>query len=276
MKQIRGMLALVTGAASGIGRATALELAREGCRLALVDVNADRLGEVRREVESLGAECSTHVVDVSCRDSIASLGSELEISGGVDILANVAGVAVGGTVVDTTLDDWDWIIGINLMGPINTIGTFLPGMVLRGRGHVVNVSSLGGLCAVPGLGAYSTTKFGLAGLSETMHIELKGTGVGVTLVCPGLTNTRLHEQFRLRGIPREMVDWAVEHFMPRMFSAEKTGYLIVRAIKRNRFIVMTTLFAKFNYFLKRLSPILYRGMWRAIYRVTDALKNRRY
>jgi short-subunit dehydrogenase len=149
-------------------------------------------------------------------------------------------------------------------------------MLERGRGHVVNVSSLGGCCAVPGLGAYCTTKFGLAGLSETMHIELMGTGVGVTLVCPGLTNTRLHEQFRLRGIPQEMIDWAVERIMPRMFSAEETGYLIVRAIKRDRFFVMTTLFAKFDYLLKRLQPAFHIWMWRVIYRTANALKNRRY
>jgi short-subunit dehydrogenase len=273
MKDLRGMTVLVTGAAGGIGRATAIAFARQGSRLALVDIDGDRLSETEAELLALGVECRSFVLDVASEDQVRELASSAEAQyGGIDVLVNVAGVGVAGDIADTTLDDWRWILGVNLSGPINTINVFLPGMIERGSGHVVNIASVGGLIGVPGLGAYCTTKFALVGLSEALSHEARERNVGVTVVCPGLTNTGIYERMRYRGVSREK---AVRLFGPlarRCISSEKTAELIVRAVKSDRFLLVTTAHGMFGYCAKRLSPGLVRLVLRQGWRAQNAAK----
>jgi short-subunit dehydrogenase len=273
MRDLRGKTVLVTGAAGGIGRATAIAFARQGSRLALVDIDGDRLSETEAELLALGVECRSFVLDVASEDQVRELASSAEAQyGGIDVLVNVAGVGVAGDIADTTLDDWRWILGVNLSGPINTINVFLPGMIERGSGHVVNIASVGGLIGVPGLGAYCTTKFALVGLSEALSHEARERNVGVTVVCPGLTNTGIYERMRYRGVSREK---AVRLFGPlarRCMSSEKTAELIVRAVKSDRFLLVTTAHGMFGYCAKRLSPGLVRLVLRQGWRAQNAAK----
>jgi NAD(P)-dependent dehydrogenase (short-subunit alcohol dehydrogenase family) len=259
MKDLNGRTVLVTGAAGGIGLATAMAFAREGARLVLVDVDGDRLEEAEAELLALGTECRTYTVDVSSEEQVRDLAARTEVAfGGLDVLVNVAGVAIGGDIADTTVDDWRWIMGVNLWGPINAIGAFLPGMLERGSGHVVNIASAGGLVAVPGLGAYCTTKFALVGLSEALYQEARERNVSVTVVCPGLTNTGMYERIRYRGVSREKAVRLFARIVSRCMPAEKTGELIVRAVQRDRFLLVTTAHGRLGYLAKRLSPGLTR------------------
>jgi NAD(P)-dependent dehydrogenase (short-subunit alcohol dehydrogenase family) len=275
MRDLRGKTVLVTGAAGGIGRATAIAFARQGSRLTLVDIDGERLAETEAELLALGVECRSFVLDVASEDQVVRLAAETQAEfGGIDVLVNVAGVAVGGDVADTTLDDWRWILGVNLSGSINTINAFLPGMLERGSGHVVNIASAGGLVAFPGLGAYCTTKFALVGLSEALYYEARDRDVGVTVVCPGLTNTGIYRRARYRGVSSEK---AVRLFGPlvhRCMSAEKTGELIVRAVKSDRFLLVTTAHGRFGYCAKRLSPGLVRLVLRQGRRAQNVMNRR--
>ncbi len=272
LRDLKEKTVLVTGAAGGIGRATALAFARQGSRLALVDIDGERLSETEADVKALGAECRSFVLDVASEDHVGELASGTKAQfGGIDVLVNVAGVAIGGDIADTTLDDWHWILGVNLRGPINTINAFLPGMIERGSGHVVNIASVGGLVGVPGLGAYCTTKFALVGLSEALSYEARDWNVGVTVVCPGLTNTGIYERMRYLGVSREKAVRLFGRLTRRCMSSEKTAELIVRAVKSDRFLLVTTAHGRLGYYTKRLSPGLTRLVLRQGRRAQNAV-----
>lgn len=272
MEDLREKMVLVTGAAGGIGRATALAFARQGSRLALVDLDGERLAETKADLQALGVECRSFVLDVASEDQVRELAAETNADfGGIDILVNVAGVAIAGDVADTTLDDWRWILGVNLSGPINTINAFLPGMLERRSGHVVNIASAGGLVGVPGLSAYCTTKFALVGLSEALWHEARDRNVGVTVVCPGLTNTGIYERMRYRGVSKDKAVRLFGRVVRRRMSSEKTGELIVRAVKRDRFLLVTTAHGRLGYYAKRLSPGLTRLVLRQGRRAQNAV-----
>lgn len=261
MRDLTGKRVLVTGAASGIGRAAALAFAREGAELMLVDIQAESLDAVKREVEALGARSVSYVVDVSEADSVRALAARVESGpGGVDVLVKVAGVVVAADIADTTLDDWRWITGINLMGAVHTIHFFLPGMLSRGEGHILNVASVGGLVSFAMIGAYCTTKFGLLGLSEALHQEVAASNVGVTAFCPGLTRTPIVGNATVRGYSHNSIQKVMRSRMsgPGVISPERTGELIVDAVRRNRALVVTTAPARLLVWLNRLFPSLVR------------------
>lgn len=192
-QDLAGRHALVTGAASGIGRATAFELARRGAVLSLLDVAKDGVSDVARRIIEDGGQAAAHVADVSDAGAIDALVGELPP---VDFLVSNAGVAVVAPFVETKREDWDWIAGINLWGPLHLVRRLLPGMIARQRGHLAFVASLSGLVGAPGMVAYTTTKFALVGFAEALRYELAGTGVGVTSICPGYVRTNLHKATR--------------------------------------------------------------------------------
>jgi short-subunit dehydrogenase len=191
-KSFVGLHALVTGSASGIGQATALELARRGARVTLVDIDSTGNEQTAEQVRALGGQARAYAVDVADASALEGLAASVMREGGpVDLLVNNAGVAVVAPFTRTAAADWEWIAGVNLWAPLRLTRALLPAMVERGSGHIVVVASLAGLVGAPGMVAYSTTKFAVVGFAEALRLELASTGVGVTVVCPGFVRTNL-------------------------------------------------------------------------------------
>jgi short-subunit dehydrogenase len=251
MKVIRGKTALVTGAASGIGRAIALELAREGARVYLLDIDGQRLESVAAEARALGVETLTRVCDVSVPWQItAAVQHLLDQWGPLDILVNNAGLTYYGRTIHMTADSWNQLLAINLHAPIQFTRELMPAMLKRGEAHIVNVASICGLVGLARVAAYSTTKFGLVGFSESLRHECGRMGLGVTALCPGLVNTNLFTSAP-RGkdlkASRKPPSWI-------LITPEKVAKRAVRAIRRNHGVVVMQPMSHILYWVKRLTP----------------------
>lgn len=197
MERLEDRTAVVTGAASGIGRATSELLAARGCNLALVDVSEAGLAETAAAIERAGRTASTHVVDVRDADAMGALpAAVLEAHGSCHILINNAGVTAAGAFEDETLEDLHWIFDINVWGVVNGCRAFLPHLRAEEEGHIVNLSSMVGLLGLPHNTAYSLTKGAVRGLSEGLRGELVETRVGVTTVFPGAIRTNITNSAR--------------------------------------------------------------------------------
>ena len=180
MKKLSDRVAVVTGAAGGIGRATSLALAKEGCHLALCDVNTVGLEETAAMARELGRTVSTHIVDVSNKERMRAFAEEVVAQhGGVNILVNNAGVTVTAPFEHHSLEDFEWIVGINLWGVIYGCKFFLPYLQKADEAHIVNLSSLFGLLGVPSQTSYCATKFAVHGFSEALWVELRDQNIGV-------------------------------------------------------------------------------------------------
>src|SRR5580704_16084470 len=189
--------AVVTGAGSGLGRAFCVELAARGARIVAADIDLAAAEETARLVAGAGGEAVVRRADVALAEDVEALAAEAERAfGGADLVVNNAGVAVGGPVGAVPLDDWKWILGVNLWGVIHGCHTFVPRFKAQGSGHVLNVASAAGLISGPGMGAYNVTKAGVVALSETLAAELAGTRVGVTVLCPTFFRTKIGESAR--------------------------------------------------------------------------------
>jgi NADP-dependent 3-hydroxy acid dehydrogenase YdfG len=190
---------VVTGAGSGIGRATALAFATEGARIAACDVDQARLDALATE---LGARALlVRKVDVSDRAQMQAFADAVHaVAPAADVIVNNAGVAIGGTFLDTSLDDWDWLLGINLKGVVHGCHFFVPKMVERGQGgHVINISSILGIYPAPNVTAYVASKFAVRGFSESLRVELAPHRIGVTAICPGMINTAIVADGRMNA-----------------------------------------------------------------------------
>jgi len=195
-------VSVITGAASGIGRALAVELAKRGSDVALCDVDEVGLAETVARVEALGRRATSMGVDVADRAQVEAFRDRvLEEHGRADAIVNNAGVAVSETIVDLTYDDFEWIVGINFWGVVYGTKAFLPHLLERGDGWVVNVSSVFGIIAVPYNGAYNATKFAVRGFTEALRGELHGTGVTPLCVHPGGIKTDIVRNARYRASP---------------------------------------------------------------------------
>ncbi len=264
---LSGKTALVTGAASGIGKETALAFARRGADLAICDLNEDALAAVAAELEGLGSKVIRQRVDVADRAQVEAFAgvvhAEVEA---VDILMNNAGVGLGGGFLHTALEDWDWVLGINLNGVIYGCHYFLPPMVARRRGHVVNVSSAAGIMATEALAAYSTTKFAVFGLSEALREELAPHGIGVTTICPGVINTPITKSSRMVGAydKAEIRDEIVQAYEKRAYGPERVAANILKAVERDRAVAPVSPEAWMIYYAKRLAPGLLARFTRAM------------
>jgi NAD(P)-dependent dehydrogenase (short-subunit alcohol dehydrogenase family) len=262
VKSFAGKRCVLTGAASGIGRATALKLAAEGAELFLTDRNAEGLAETVADARARGATVTVHrALDVSDHDEVAAFAAEVhDAIGGptpaVDVVMNIAGISAWGTVSHLTHRHWESMISVNLMGPIHVIENFVPAMVLARRGgHVVNVSSAAGLVALPWHAAYSASKYGLRGLSEVLRFDLARHRIGVSVVVPGAVKTPMVQSVDIVGVDRDhpRVQKWVERFSGHAVSPELVADKIIRGVTRNRYLIYTSADIRALYAFKRVA-----------------------
>lgn len=255
MKDFKGRVAVITGAGSGIGRALASLLRDEGCELALVDVNEARLREVQAELGATRA--SIHVADVADRARMAALADEVIAQHDrVDILVNNAGVSVGADLVDHSLEDFDWIVGINLWGVVHGCKFFLPHLLRSDDAYIVNLSSMFGIIGIPGQSSYCATKFAVRGFSESIAAELSETPVRVLSVHPGGIRTNIAKDSRVADAVASHHARVVDFFERRAMPPEKCAKKIVTAMRKrkSRLLVAPEAFA--TDVVKRLFPAL--------------------
>jgi len=254
MQELDGKVAVVTGGASGIGRAVARRLAREGMKLTLVDIELGPLEQVAAELEDAGTEVLTQLVDVADAGQMDALAAAvLDHFGAVHLVCNNAGVGVGGPLWEFSTADWEFVLGPNLWGVIHGVRVFTKHLIAQDEGHIVNTASLAGLVSVPGMGPYSVTKHGVVTLSETLHGELAALGskVGVSVLCPGFVSTRLWESERNR--PEELQDaefhaterqrqelsGVLKTLLDASMSAENVADRVLDAVLNNHFYILT-------------------------------------
>lgn len=244
MNPIRDRVAVVTGGASGIGRALVEAFAREGARVVAADVEATALDEVVAGVRSRGGEAVAVRTDVSDLDQVRALANRaFDHFGAVHILCNNAGVAVHGGLESATHQDWEWVLGVNLWGVIHGLEAFLPRMIAqRQGGHVVNTASMAGLIASAGLGVYNASKYAVVGLSETLVKDLKPYDIGVSVLCPMGVATRIRASDRNR--PARLVNAATVAANPveligRTLDADAVAAMTLDAIRANRLYIIT-------------------------------------
>jgi NAD(P)-dependent dehydrogenase (short-subunit alcohol dehydrogenase family) len=252
MRQLRGRTVVVTGGASGIGRAMADAFAAEGSRVVVADIESGALEEAADALRAAGAAVLAVPTDVSKAEEVQALADRAVAEfGRVDVVCNNAGVAISGAAWEHSLRDWEWLLGVNLWGVIHGIRTFVPLMIRQGgEGHVVNTGSIAGLVSNPFMGIYNVTKHAVVTLSETLHKELSlmGTQVKVSVLCPGFVSTRILEAERNRPTslqnPRpterhptfeEMARTAIAAGLPPREAAAR----VVEAVKEERFYVLT-------------------------------------
>ena len=251
MRNLNGKTALVTGPASGIGRALAIALAKQGVKLHLVDVDAAGLTDVVAAAKACGTEAVGRHCDLAQPTQISQLVRELlATSDGVDILVNNAGVTYYGRTREMTSEHWNHLMAVNLNAPIQLTRELLPSLLDRNEGHVLNVASICGLVGLGRVTAYTTSKFGLVGFSESLRAEYARQGLGVTALCPGLVDTNLFDA-AAHGSDR-----AANKTPPRwlLVSPEKIAARGVRAIRRNRGVVVMQPYARSLYAIKRFAP----------------------
>ena len=259
-----GMVAIITGAGSGIGRATAHLLARHGCHLALSDVNEQGLAETTIACRSLGVRVTSHRVDVADRAAVHDWADLTVLEhGGVNIIINNAGVALGSTIEDMRYEDLEWLMNINFWGVVHGTKAFLPHVKASGDGHIVNLSSVFGIIAVPTQGAYNAAKFAVKGFTEALRQELEvdGAPVGVTTVHPGGIKTNIARNARLTR--REgWVDERGSRDFEKLFKTtpEQAAEAILDAILKNRRRKLIGRDAVFVDFLQRLLPTAYQRL----------------
>jgi len=199
MRELSGKVAVVTGAASGIGLALCRRFGADGMRVMMADVEEPALEAAARSLAEDGIEAAAAVTDVSDPDSVDALArATLDRFGAVHLVCNNAGVGGGGLAWQVPVPAWTWIVGVNLFGVAHGIRSFVPHLIEQGEGHVVNTASLAGLLASPGLSAYTATKHAVVGLSESLRHDLAAVGspVGVSVLCPGFVRTRIAEADR--------------------------------------------------------------------------------
>jgi NAD(P)-dependent dehydrogenase (short-subunit alcohol dehydrogenase family) len=245
--QLDGRVAVVTGAASGIGRAMSERFVAEGMSVVMADIDDERLTAVAEELTAAGGTVRAVHCDVSDPDQVAALRDEaVEAFGTVHLLCNNAGVGSATPNHRTKPGVWQWVVGVNVLGPAYGVSAFAPLMIEQGEGHIVNTASEAGLTPSPVLGPYHAAKYAVVGLSESLALELEGTGVGVSCLCPELVETLIFESGRSAppelGIPapapvdlRQIEQWMNTVAMDPADVAADVAY----AVKANRFWIIT-------------------------------------
>lgn len=254
---LRDRKCLVTGAASGIGHAVALAAAREGAALFLTDVNGALLDDVARRIRAAGGEVRmVRAFDISDAAAVEDFARAVhETHGSLDVVMNIAGIAIWGSISTLGDEHWRRCIDVNLMGPIHVLRCFVPPMIeARRGGHIVNVASAAGLFGLPWHAAYSASKFGLRGISEVLRFDLARHRIGVTLVCPGAVDTGLVRSVQIVGIDATTPEVAKmrARFQKHAITPARAAEQILEGIRRNRYLVLTSLDVRVGYWVQRL------------------------
>ncbi len=277
MKSLDGKVVVITGAASGIGRALAVDVARRGALLAISDIDEAGLAETVDLVKASGArEVRSDRLDVADRAALAAYaGAVAEQFGRVNVVVNNAGVALAGDVEDLAYDDMDWIIGINFWGVVNGTKEFLPHLIASGDGHVVNLSSLFGLLSIPGQSMYNASKFAVRGFTEALREEMliAGHPVGVTSVHPGGIKTAIARNARVSD--REDHDESARYFdekLAKMEPERAAEIIVTKGILGNRARVLVGLDAHALHHFARLSGSRYQDVVAAVAKRTKPPK----
>lgn len=257
IKDFKYKVAVVTGAGSGIGKSLALAFAKEGMKLVIVDVNHSNLDKVAKEIENIGVEVMSKIVDVSDRKQMAQLADDTyDRFGRANVLCNNAGIGTGGPLSEIALENWDWIIGVNLYGVIYGIYFFLKRMIQsQEECHIVNTSSMAGLTTSGDECLYSTTKHGVVALSDGLHQQLRfqKSKVGVSVLCPGFINTGIIDNSQglaedkqgLYQIPDEMQQFLepmFENFRQRLHQGmhpDVVAQMVIDSIREDRLYIIT-------------------------------------
>lgn len=241
MDQFNGKLAVVTGAGSGIGRALAKHCASQGMRVAVADVHAGRLETLRAELEQEGATVMTHPLDVSAADAVAAFAERCRAElGAPDMLFNNAGILRAGAAWSHSVDEWQTILSINVMGVVNGLNAFVPAMIEEGKpAHIVNTGSVGCLVAAPGMAQYTVTKMAVRGITECLANDLAASGapIDVSLLCPGPVLTSISDDLLGIEAASEVVE-AADHMMagqPDFITPDECARLAFEAIRERRF-----------------------------------------
>lgn len=226
-------LVVITGAGSGIGRATAHAFANAGARVAHCDVDRARVDAVASELGDRSV--LAHTVDVADRAQMTAFAAAVHaLAPAADVVVNNAGVAIGASFLETSLDDWDWLLGINLRGVVHGCKCFAPPMVDRGTGgHIVNVSSILGIYPAPGVTAYVASKFAVLGFSRSLRLELASHKIGVTAICPGMINTAIIDDGRISGALGARKAKVSAAFKKGGLPPERVAEAIVDAVRTN-------------------------------------------
>jgi NAD(P)-dependent dehydrogenase (short-subunit alcohol dehydrogenase family) len=244
MEILRDRVAVVTGGASGIGRALCLALAAAGADIAVADVDESGLSETAAAVGAAGRRAIAVRTDVSRRADVQALADRTFAElGAVHVLCNNAGVAAWGGLESASHEDWEWLIGVNLWGVIHGLEAFVPRMITQGQGgHIVNTASMAGLIASQGLGVYNTTKYAVVGLSETLQKDLRPYGIGVSVLCPMGVATAIRHSDRNRPAhlknpaPRGAAEVAL---IGRTLAADEVAKMVIASIRADRLYVIT-------------------------------------
>ncbi|HQI80986.1 MAG TPA: SDR family NAD(P)-dependent oxidoreductase [Deltaproteobacteria bacterium] len=266
MKNLQGRTAVVTGAASGIGRELARALAREGCIVLLADINEAGLEQTLELVKQAGGSGETFVCDVSRLDDVTKMADHCcKTWGRVDLLVNNAGVASTGFVGDIPIQDWEWIVSINFWGVVYGCHAFVPGMKRQGSGHIVNVASAAGILSSPEMAPYNATKAAVISISETLKGELAPYNIGVTVLCPTYVKTDLLE--RMRFTDEFQRKCSTTGMANARWSPDRIARLVVDAVKKNRMYLVPQPAAKIFWYSKRISPCAFHGFFAFIMRM---------
>ena len=247
MKELKGKVAVVTGAASGIGLAMTKQFVSEGMQVVMADVEEEALAASASHLQDEGADVLGVLCDVSDAASVNDLAEQtLSAYGGVHVVCNNAGVGPAGLMLETTPEEWEWIVGVNVMGVAHGVITFAPLMVEAGEGHIVNTASEAGLVTNTALGMYCATKHAVVGLTESLWREVHPQGVGVSCLCPNLVDTRIFQSERNRPYDAELTPTqnAILTPMREMLSARgiapsQVAANVLDAIVEDRFWVFT-------------------------------------
>lgn len=276
---LAGKICVITGAASGIGRALAEQAGADGARLILTDINAQGLEEV---VQNICANDGTVLLatnfDIADYDAVRAFADEVHAAHGpIDVLVNNAGIAIWGQVQHLQHEHWRQTMEINLMGPIHMIESFVPAMIEAGRGgHLVNVSSAAGLFGLPWHAAYSASKFGLRGVSEVLRFDLRRYGIKVSTVCPGGVDTGLVNTVQVVGIDQD-APAAIElkeHFRERAVSPDQAARAILKGLARGRTMIFTSNDIRVGYWFQRKFAWPYELVMRALNRQFSSVGRR--